>query len=416
MQLGRLFLWTGRRIKNCSSLSSKTRISCGLFSLAVSLAATSPLFAQTDQPAVKPYATLDRQGVTYRGPLTGAEKELPNGPAVIGMILPLRGPQEAEGKALLTAAQIALEEEQAAAPLPDGRKLILAVRDESGPWGQASSEILKLIEDDHALVLITSANGGTAHQAEQIANKISFPILTLASDPTTTQTNVPWVFRLGPSDADQARAFCRHIAVDPGIRKVLLIAQADHDGRVGGVEFEKVAKEEMKFASLERLEISASSPHVEAANEAIRAKKPDAVVLWTDAVHAKELLSIFRKVAPATPVFLCSKAAQLDTVTPTADYVRIAVASSAAVSAASQNFAKEYEARTGSSPGIAAFETYEAVHLIAAGIRANRANRVLLREYFADANKVRNATGILSFDPAGNSIQEFSLFSLSTQP
>ena len=71
-------------------------------------------------------------------------------PAVIGMILPLQGPQRAEGQVLLAAAQLAIQEEQARGPLPDGRRLDLVVRDESGQWGQASTEILKLFDQNHA--------------------------------------------------------------------------------------------------------------------------------------------------------------------------------------------------------------------------------------------------------------------------
>ena len=170
-------------------------------------------------PRPKPYATLDRQSVAYRGPAHATEKDLPDGAAVIGLILPLKGPQQLEGKALLAAAQLAIEEEQAVGPLADGRRLGLVARDESGPWGQASTEILKLIEQDHALAILTSANGTSAHLAEQIANKISIPILTLSSDPSTTQANVPWLFRLGPSDTDQARAFCQRIYSDLGLQK-----------------------------------------------------------------------------------------------------------------------------------------------------------------------------------------------------
>src|SRR5271165_3296088 len=199
--------------------------------------------AQSDSPAPKPYATLDRQSVTYLGPIRATERDLPDGVAVIGMILPLRGPQQTEGQAILAAARLALEEEQALGPLPDGRKLALVARDESGPWGQASTEILKLIEQDHALTLLTSANGNSAHLAEQIANKIGIPILTFSSDPTTTQTNVPWLFRLGPSDIDQAHVFCHRIYTQLRLQKVLLIVQMDHDGRIGGAEFEKAAKE-----------------------------------------------------------------------------------------------------------------------------------------------------------------------------
>jgi hypothetical protein len=45
-------------------------------------------------------------------------------------------------------------------------------RDESERWGQTSGAIVQLIEQEHAVAIITPANGNIAHQAEQIANKI----------------------------------------------------------------------------------------------------------------------------------------------------------------------------------------------------------------------------------------------------
>ena len=396
-----------------------------LYLLFVSLAACWPLRAQTPtsatDSATKPYATLDRQSVKYLGPIRATENESPGDTAVIGMILPLRGSQEAEGKALLAAAQIAVEEEQAQGTLPGGRRLVLAVRDESGPWGQASSEILKLVEQDHALVVLTSANGSTAHQAEQIANKISFPILTLASDPTTTQTNVPWVFRLGPSDADQARAFCDRIASQQR-QKILLIDDTDRDGRIGGAEFEKITRE-MKMPAPERLEIAPSALHLESILERIREREPDAIVVWTDAGLARQLLPIVRVAAPSALVFLCSKAALLDAVlsnsraaiTDKGNSVEFLTAASLndPDEAGPQKFAPVFRERVDAAPGNAAFEVYKAVHLVALGIRTVGANRELLREYFAGTDQVRRNTVMLSFDPAGNSTREFELVKIA---
>jgi len=384
----------------------------------ICLAASLPLSAQSDSQSAKPYATLDRQSVTYRGPVPATESAQPDGAVVIGLILPLRGPQEPEGKALLAAARIALEEEQARGAFPKGRRLALAVRDESGQWGRASSEILKLIEEDHALVVITSSNGATAHQAEQIANKISFPILTLASDPTTTETNISWLFRLGPSDTDQARAMAREISEQPGQGRTLLVVQMDHDGRAGGEEFEKAARE-MKMAAPERLELSSSAPQLESIEAAIHATAPDAIVVWADASAAKQLLPSIQQAAPSARVYLCSKAAQLSSASAAANLSTgssrgsgelLTVATSAgATEVAKERFAKEYQARVGSTPGIAAFQAYEAVQLVVAGIRAKGVNRILLREYFANTEKVHSATGDIAFDPAGNSMQEFSI-------
>jgi branched-chain amino acid transport system substrate-binding protein len=384
--------------------------------------------AQSLSVVTKPYATLDREGVTYRGPANTGDKELPADVAVIGMILPLHGTQAAEGRALLAAAQVALEEEQARGLLADGRKLALTVRDESGPWGQASSEILKLIEQDHAVAVLTSANGATAHQAEQIANKISFPILTLASDPITTQTNIPWVFRLGPSDADQARAFARRIYAELRLSRVLLVAQTDHDGRTGRAAFEKASRE-LKAPAPEVMQISASAPDFGPVSQKIQASEPDAVVVWTDGTTTEELISTIHKAKPLLPIFLSTKTAQLGSQNLSSSLCIAALTGDQRIGElftvvnlpvhmdpARNQFERDYGVRTGSVPGIAAFEVDEAVRLIAAALRAAGTNRFSLRDYLASDGKFRGASAIAPFDPAGNNVEEFAIVIIAAPP
>ncbi|MGB7846473.1 MAG: ABC transporter substrate-binding protein [Candidatus Acidiferrum sp.] len=385
-----------------------------LLSLATA-AACSPVFSQSDPVATQPYATLDRQSVSYLGPARAPEKDLPDGVAVIGMILPLKGPQQFEGKAILAAAQLSLEAEQSLGPLADGRKLALVARDESGPWGQASSQILALVEQDHALTILTSTNGNSAHLAEQIANKIGFPILTLSSDPATTQTNIPWLFRLGPSDTDQARAFCQRIYGQLRLQKVLLIVQMDHDGRIGGAEFEKAAKDFHATAPA-RLDLAASAPNLESVAEILKTKSPDAIVIWTDSLLAGELLPLLHKMRPSTPVFICQKAAQLGDDVESSSQLFTVDSLQKGQEAARDKFQQLYLAQTATTPSIAAAEAYEAVHLIAAALRGAGANRVQLRDYFANSGKFHNAAGIVRFDPAGNSLQEFAIVKLHDTP
>ena len=407
----------------CASQIPRWKVLFHFLLLCIFAVAPSCAQSQSDSAAAKPYATLDRQSVAYRGPIRSAESDLPAGPAVVGMILPLKGSQQPEGKALLAAAQLAIEEERAAGPLPGGRELQLAVRDESGPWGQASAEILRLFEDDHALAVITSANGTSAHLAEQIANKISIPILTLASDPTTTQANVPWLFRLGPSDADQARAFCRHIYADLGLKNVLLVAEADHDGRIGGEEFEKATKEFRVQPPL-RFEWTDSTASLDSFRETLQTKKPDAIVVWADAPAADKLLEIVRATQPAALIFLCSKAAQLENeggVSLPANQAEsferpFAVNSSGSKQIKErEKFEQVFLAKTGMNPGLAAFETYEAVRLLSAAIRHTGANRVLLRDYLANEERPAGAEDNTPFDPAGNSLRTFALIRLQSE-
>jgi len=396
---------------------------CWLFSLVGVFSAIPTVRAQSNSNATKPYATLDHSAVAYRGPARAAERELPEGVAIIGMILPLKGPQESEGKAVLEAAHLALEEEQFLGPLPDGRRLTLVARNESGQWGQASTEIFKLIEQDHALVMLTSANGAVTHLAEQIANKISIPILTFSSDPTTTQTNVPWLFRLGPNDTDQARAFCQRIYSELGLRKVMLIVQMDHDGRIGGAEFEKAARG-LHLTSPLRLELTDSTINPEAIQEMIQAKDPEAIVIWTDSPSADKLLPLLQETRPSTPVFLCRKAAQLRRRGTRAEFTSgsngetqnsgelFTVDSSYEKHVTAESkFEQLYLARTGTRPGLVAHQAYEAVHLMATALRSTGANRILLRDSFANEGKP-SATKSMPFDAAGNDMQEFAIVRL----
>lgn len=391
---------TLRRIGRCPRILWRLLLSLGFFAL------TTSTHAQTGAETTKVYATLDRQAVTYRGPVGPANNERSDGPVVIGMILPLKGPQQAEGKALVAAAQLAIEEEQAQGPLPDGRRLNLVVRDESGPWGQASTEILKLFEQDHALAILTSANGTSAHLAEQIANKISIPILTLASDPSTTQANVPWLFRLGPSDTDQASIFCRRIYSALGLKRVLLVAQMDHDGRVGSEELEKAAKRFSVNPPM-RFEVPESGPNLQSLRELLQTREPEAIVVWTDAPQAEQLLPLAREARPSTPVFLCRKAAQLN-VRDTGEWFTVGGSSKQQI-AGQENFRQLYLAQSGTNPGFAAEEIHQAVHMLATALRTTGANRVLLRDYLADEGNFRSPMETMAFDPAGNRLQEFRI-------
>ncbi len=189
----------------------------------------SPLFrcgAAQQGPPPAPYASIGSTGVSYAGPGRESSYDL-RGPIIhIGILAPLNGPQKANGEAIVRAARMALKD-AAQGPLPGGLHLELAIGDESGPaWGRVTDAVLRLVFNDHAVAIVTSASGVTAHLSEQVGNKIGVPILTLSSDATTTQINLPWIFRLGPSDAQQAQAMARDI-----YRSARVQARASGDGK-----------------------------------------------------------------------------------------------------------------------------------------------------------------------------------------
>ncbi len=154
-------------------------------------------FACFPQAPPHPYAVIPRDAVNYSGPGREASHDLRGIEIKIGLLAPLTGPRQNEGKALLQGAQLAVEDE-AASPFPGGRRLSMVARDQSDSWGRATNEIVRLVFDDQVAALVTSLDGDSAHLAEQVGNKVGIPIVTLSTDPSTTQINLPWIFRLLP--------------------------------------------------------------------------------------------------------------------------------------------------------------------------------------------------------------------------
>jgi len=370
-----------------------------LLSAAFCLLLTTNCFAQ------EPYAAIDPAAVKYNGTGRDLGHDL-TGPEIrVGLLAPLTGSRQGEGEALRRAAEMAIEEENAASS--HGRPhLALVARDESGPWGRVSGEIVHMVFDDRDVALITSSDGASAHLAEQVANKIGVPVLTLASDATTTEINLPWIFRMGPADAPQAQLIARDIYQNRKLSRVLLIIQNDHDGRVGGEGFEKAARA-MKAPEVMQVTVDPDQPTAAPIPTGIEGVQ--AVVFWTDAATAHLLAPRLRQGLPSGPIYLCSKAAQFAVsnnapVWPGgSDGAGIWTAGSAGVNSPAQSdFTARYRQRFGEEPSLDAARVYDAVHLLATSLRQSGANRARLRDALAGTASRAGASGRISFDHAGN--------------
>jgi branched-chain amino acid transport system substrate-binding protein len=394
--------------------------------------------------------------VNYSGPGRDANHDLQGSEIKIGLLAPLTGPHQDEGKVLLQAAQLAIEDE-AACPLPEGRRLSIVPRDQSGLWGRTSNEVVHLVYEDQAVAIVTSLDGASAHLAEQVANKVGIPVVTLSSDPTTTQINLPWIFRLGPTDTQQARAFARDIYVARKLKQVILITENGHDGRVGGEEFQKAARA-LNAPPVIQLAIDPADWNPDSLVSQIMAQKPDALVFWTDHEAAVKLVPRLRSAFPTVPVYLCQEAAQgtFEVSAPshckcqegaltTAGEAASSYAGAGPVSDAStgkgtsprlarsadldekniwiviarpaqspvgENFQKRYRARAGPLPAPAGAQAYDAVRLLAAALRRSGPNRARLRDALAALSSYPGASGVISFDHAGNDLSDVTLVRL----
>ena len=367
----------------------------------------APCFAQS-----LPYAAINRAAVNYNGPGRDAGHDLAGSEIHLGLLAPLTGPRQQEGQSLERAGQMAIDEENAAS-LPGRRRILLVIRDETGPWGQASTQIVHLLFDDQAVALITSSEGDAAHLAEQVGNKIGVPILTLSTDSTTTEINLPWIFRMGPSDAAQAQAFTRDIYQKRGLQRVVLLSQNDRDGRLGG---EALAKAAGELNAVAPRQIVVDPEKLEGANFGKEIENAQAVVIWTDAPTARRIVARVREVQPNVPIYLCRKATEGDGnfANPAGGNSNVVpwIAATPEIEKARADFNQRYHERFGIEPGLGAREAYDAVRILAASIRQSGVNRARLRDALAEVTAYAGASGMISFDHAGNDTSRVTLLKL----
>ncbi len=364
------------------------------------------------KPVQVPYASIASKGVSYDGPGRESSFDL-KGPVIrIGLIVPLHGPQKADGDAIVTAVKMALRD-ASRRPLPGGLHLALAVADDSvPPWGPLGDEIINLIVKEKVIAIVTCADGVTAHLSEQIGNKTGVPVLTLSTDPTATEIDMPWIFRLGPSDVQQARAMARDIYQTHGFQRVLLVTGSGHDGRIGGREFIKAVRR-LGLPLPASLVINPLQPDPNSLLALIKAKAPQAIVFWTLPENARILLQAIRQDGIHTPVYLSQETAQAasglkfpqqnagEKRDPAAVEI-YTVDSRQSETPSREKFVHRYRLATGAFPSPVAAEAYDAIRLVAHSLREAGPNRARLRDQISRARDLAGVSGTITFDDQGN--------------
>jgi ABC-type branched-subunit amino acid transport system substrate-binding protein len=189
---------------------------------------------------------------------------------------------------------------------------------------------------------------------------------------------------------------------------VLLISENDHDGREGAAAFVKVAA---RLKAAVPVQSTLAEPLSEEAVRVVaeRARRADAIVLWSSATVASRVLNAVQEAR--APVYLCRKAMEAPAfnILRTMPNIRFAQCSGLGNH---RTFSERFTARTGASPSPAAAGVYDAVRIIARGLRQAGPNRARLRDALASRPAYHGASGIISFDGAGNNQTEVTVAAL----
>lgn len=351
-----------------------------------------------------PYARIADHPPQYEGPGRRPEEDIRSREIKIGLLVPLEGSHAEAGRALQLAAELAIEDANGQEEYR-GWAFRLQTRSASGPWGKASSEVVRLIYADQVVALVTSTEGGTAHVAEQVANKAGVPVLSMAPDSTTTEINLPWIFRCVPSDKKQAELLAREIYAERGFTKVAVVSQDHRDGRLGALAFRAAAQNQRGLVTLQLARKPVAGDFDLLLAKLLR-ERVEALVLWTEAADAARIVRHLRQSKSSIEIYLSVQATQQPFFTlcgKSAGGVHVvAPVESTNPAAGSERFAAKYKARSRTAPTPTATATFDCVRLLKRAVNVVGPNRTRLRDYLATGLSDSDEMAEIAFDPEGN--------------
>ncbi len=354
-----------------------------------------------------PYKYFFTEPQAFLGP--GREKATPTGleAVKIGFMGPLGGSAEAPlGRRMLQGATLALEEANGEGGYK-GLPFVLVKRNDTGLWGASANELVKLYDEDVWAVL-GSIDGANTHIALRAALKLEIPIVNTGStDPTLTETRIPWIIRCIADDRQNGYALALYIFEQKGYTRVAMLRDNNRYGRTGIVEFRDAARR-LGYPLLFELRYTTGDTDFTAQLERIRRASAEAVVIWGNAKEAGLIVRQMRDMGMQTAVFGADRLVA-------GEFLRTAGQAAEGVVVTSpynpdsddpvlREFQRRYYQRFGEWPDEFAAHAYDGMTILIRAIRSAGLNRVRIRDALMAVKTFRGVTGEIVFDATNNDI------------
>lgn len=317
----------------------------------------------------------------------------------IGLVLP---PGEPEATNILRGAEIGA----ALARAETGQAVELCVRGSPGQWGTEGDDAVALALDAGVQALIAPTTGATVHLVEQVAGRARIPTVSLCADRSVTGARLPWVLRLVPDTATEARALLRGVhAAHPGPlpRRWAALVPEGRAGREAASDLRAaVTAVETTLVAVESVTTTATNLKPTLAR--LLQSRPEGVLLWLDPVLAGRWVRALREAGHAGllagpgrlagPSFLSAAGPAAEGFFSTRP---VLVAASHELRA---RFLERFRAQFGEESDPVAAAAADAVRLLVTVLRDAGGQPAFAR--FPLREPLAGLTGPLEFDPVGN--------------
>jgi len=399
-------------------------------------AAPAPAQAQTPA-AARRYANMPEEAVPYRKftkpykewyltedtlEYNGAARErMPGGMAEaetvnIGLLGPVgNNPEEIYGRAMRNGAQLAIEQANGkggyrAPGATSGKMYELKVHNDAAQWGASSTEAVKMLFDEHVVAVLGSVDGASTHIMLRVALKLEFPIVdTATTDPTVTETRIPWLIHNFPDDRQQGYALAEAVFNERKLKRIGVIRTQSRYARVGAQKFVDEAKRLGHVPVLE-VKFERGDKDFAAQMRLLQNAHVDAVVIWGEVPEAALILKQMRAMGMQQPVFGPSRLCYpeiIESAGPASEGLTTTVAlDPTRADAKWQEFRREYRAKFNEEPDAYAAYAYDGMNLLVRALEKAGLNRGRVMDAFREyqTQEYRGVAGVAHFDYTLNNI------------
>jgi len=317
----------------------------------------------------------------------------------IGFLGPLENNYEATyGQAMLHGAQLAIQEANArggygASATSHGRPYALKIHNDSAQWGASSTEAVKMLFDEHVVAVLGSVDGASTHIMLRVSLKLEFPIMdTGTTDPTVTETRIPWLMHTFPDDRQQGYALADYVFKKMKLKKIGVLRTQSRYARIGVEKFFDEAKRMGRVPPLE-VKFERGDQDFSTQLRMLQNAHIDGLVIWGEAPDAARILKQMRAMGMKQPVFGSSRMAYpalLEIAGSAADgVVTTCPLNPTRTDPQWQEFRKKYQAEFKEEPDAYAAYAYDGMNILIAAIEKKGLNRGKimdgLREYYGKA-------------------------------
>ncbi len=356
----------------------------------------------------EPYLRFFQEVPVYRGTGRYAQAAEPPTTVRIGVLAPTGSAPDADlGQEMIDAIALAIDQANAAGGY-QGIPFETVLREDTGAWGSTANEIVGFRFQDDVLAIIGSIDGANTHIALRVSLKVQLPIVnTATTDPTLTETAIPWIIRCMADDRQQGYALAHHIFNERGIKKVAAFRVNDRYGRTGIAEFRDAAR---RLRHPLRVELRWDYGDRDFTEQLDRIVKTDAeaVVLWGNAWDTAAVVRAMRRRNMPQLIFGCDRLVSrrfLEEAGDAAEGVTaVATFNPTQPNARYAEFLKAFRERFDREPDTFAAHAYDGANILLECVRKGGLNRSAMREALYEYRSFDGVTGRIEFDTTLNDI------------